>query len=80
MKSNLYALRHQTTGLFYNGTNFTERYAGFASLCPAATEFEAVQRAALVWDGPIEAILTAPHDGANADAVWAVKIAWPIAS
>ena len=80
MKSNLYALRHQTTGLFYNGTAFLERFAGFAALCPAETHFEAVQRAALVWDGPIEAILIAPHDGANADAVWAVKIEWPIAS
>lgn len=80
MKSNLYALRHQTTGLFYNGTNFTERFAGFASLCPAESESEAVRRASLVWDGPIEAILVCPWDGANADAVWAVKIEWPTAS
>lgn len=75
MNSNLYVLRHKSTGLFYNGTNFSEMYAGRARLVPADNPFDATRNAAMVWSGPIEAIPMAPDRGVNADAVYSIKMA-----
>lgn len=75
MNSNLYVLRHKSTGLFYNGTCFCEVYAARARLVPAPSVAEAVLSASYVWGGcNIEAIPMAPDGGVNADAVYSVKM------
>lgn len=64
MSNPSFTLRHAKTGLFFNGTNFSEENANKATRFASAPDAEAVK---LVWDIPVQIIAITDEQIAKLD-------------